>query len=473
MFSEWGGGIWIGYDSNPTITNCTFDSNHANRSGGAVFIKESSNPTITGCVFSNNTAVESAGGMNNTDCTPILTNSSFCNNTPNTMSGKLSADSGNNVIYTDCAGSVEVDELMVGHALPYDFYYIQTAINFTGNGDTIVVNPGTYAENINMQGKAVTLQSSDPADPSVVLATVIDGSDAGSVVTCGSGEDPNTIISGFMIKNGTAENGGGMYIYYSSPTIANCTFTANVATARGGGMYTYHSSPMIFNSIFTGNTVPADTGRGGGMCHDEESSPTITNCMISANTGFIGGGIYNYYSSPVMVDCFLRANTAYYGGGMFNSHDSLTADNCTFSGNRADDYGGAIYNEFYSKGALTNCTLAGNVANGLYHVALGGGIYNIQSSGAKVTDCKFVGNISVEGNGGGIYNEMSSGLTITSSYFCSNSPNAIIGDYTNGGGNLSYCPPPSVGLEGDVDGDGDVDFEDFAKLAANWLEGAN
>src|SRR5437870_11939876 len=78
---------------------------------------------------------------------------------------------------------------------------IQAAINAAANGDTVLVAPGTYYENINFMGKAITVTSS--GGPSV---TTIDGGAAGSVVAFTSNEGTNSVLSGFTITNGL---GGG------------------------------------------------------------------------------------------------------------------------------------------------------------------------------------------------------------------------------------------------------------------------
>ena len=60
----------------------------------------------------------------------------------------------------------------------------------------------------------------------------------------------------------TADYGAGMYNYYASPEITNCTFSNNSAEDYGGGMYNLDSSPVLTNCTFTNNSA---SDEGGGM----------------------------------------------------------------------------------------------------------------------------------------------------------------------------------------------------------------
>ena len=86
-----------------------------------------------------------------------------------------------------------------------DYATIQAAIAAADDGDCITVEPGTYVENIDFLGKAITVQSTDPLDPMIVASTIIDGSacttgvDLCSVVTFGT-DDTCVIKSPFSSR---------------------------------------------------------------------------------------------------------------------------------------------------------------------------------------------------------------------------------------------------------------------------------
>ena len=160
---------------------------------------------------------------------------------------------------------------------PADFNIIQAAIDDSNDGDTIIVAEGRYFENINFNGKNITLTSTDPCDPEVVAATIIDGNNNGSVVTFNYGEDANSLLVGLTITNGYATDGGGIYCENSSPTINNCTITGNTASDDGGGIYCNNSSPTLTNCTFSRNSADRD---GGGM-NNWHSNPTLINCTFS------------------------------------------------------------------------------------------------------------------------------------------------------------------------------------------------
>jgi parallel beta-helix repeat protein len=224
------------------------------------------------------------------------------------------------------------------------------------------------------------------------------------------GESP-AVLDGFTITEGNAngsgsfDQGGGMYNYYCSPTVANCTFSGNAAYI-GGGMYNDWSSAIVTNCTFTGNTARY----GGGMRN--YGFLTVTNCTFSGNTttGIGGGGGMYMSDSPAISNCTFSDNTAgqYGGGGIYNAGSSSkpTVTNCTFSGNTASSTygtkgGGGMYNENCSP-TMTNCTFSGNTASGTSGTRGGGGMYNYHNS-PTVTNCIFWDNTALLG--AEIYND--------------------------------------------------------------------
>lgn len=284
-----------------------------------------------------------------------------------------------------------------------DFNNIQAAISdpCTNDGDVIVVNPGTYtgADNrdLDFLGKAITLMSTNPNDPDIVAATIIDCEGWGRGFFFHNNEDANSIVDGFTITNGTASYGGGMYNYNSSPTVRNCVFSGNISN-NGGGMYNYYNScPTVANCTFINNSASLT---GGGGVYNNDSSPAITNCtFINNSANQYGGGIHNYNdpdgsynSSPMVTNCMFIGNSSNkYGGGMCNYNNSNpTVANCTFSGNQAVFHGGGVAN-FASSPEIINCILWDN-----YPVEIG----NLSGSVSIVT-CSDIKGIAVypgEGN---------------------------------------------------------------------------
>ena len=202
--------------------------------------------------------------------------------------------------------------------VPGDQPTIQAGIDAAIDGDLVLVALGTYIENINFLGKAITVQSEMGAH-----VTIIDSNQSGSsVVTFDSGETEVTVLNGFKITNGNAYFGGGIFCNNcSSPTITNCTITENSA-AQGGGVACGYgfSAPTILSCTISNNAATY----GGGLSF-WESGPMITNCTITDNTSPEGGGIYSdYSSSPTITNCTLSENTAEYGRGIFCDDDSFT-----------------------------------------------------------------------------------------------------------------------------------------------------
>jgi len=130
--------------------------------------------------------------------------------------------------------------------IPDSYQYIQTAINDSGGGDTLIVREGTYHENLTFNGQNLILASEFllTGEYSAIENTILDGDSISAVFTFDNGEGPGSLVMGFTIQNGQQDDGGGIYCMNSSPTIAYNIIRYNHADkhtggGNGGGIYCY------------------------------------------------------------------------------------------------------------------------------------------------------------------------------------------------------------------------------------------
>jgi hypothetical protein len=228
------------------------------------------------------------------------------------------------------AGTIEV---------PGDQPTIQMGIDAALNGDTVLVAPAIYTENITFRGKKIVVTSHYAMDQDTIFmrSTVIDGSnpanpDTASCVRFISGEDSTSVLQGFTLTGGTGtrwldEHGAGTYV-------------------EGGGILVALCSPTIRNNIIVGNkaarkpTGVASAGGGGIRCGD--GSPTIENNIITGNAAYYGGGIVMNYATGTIRNNVITNNVVYqegsapsYGGGgiWVNGAGGTVVENNTVAGN--------------------------------------------------------------------------------------------------------------------------------------------
>jgi hypothetical protein len=193
--------------------------------------------------------------------------------------------------------------------VPADQPTIQAGINAASNGDTVLVSAGTYYENINFSGKAITVTSvSGPT------ATVIDGSTTNntSTVTFDSGEALNSVISGFTVEN---QSSVGINVYGASPTITGNVLTLNsMANVCGGAAISVFSdaAPLIQGNLITGNLSTYCNG-SGAISTGENSAVQIVGNVVSANNG---SGVSVYQASG-SVNVSQNTITQNHGLGLF------------------------------------------------------------------------------------------------------------------------------------------------------------
>jgi hypothetical protein len=187
----------------------------------------------------------------------------------------------------------------LGHLIhvPADFPTIQAGINAATPGDTVLVDPGTYFENINFLGKKPLLVASQfimDADTNHIANTIINGSqplnpDFGSVVTFEMGEDTTSVLCGFTITGGTG------------------TLVPSVNYKMGGGVHIIYSGASLLHNIIRDNTITHDGGALGGGIQSGgpvsaipwvvmRNNKIMNNKALSSGSGGRGGGFADSYN---------------------------------------------------------------------------------------------------------------------------------------------------------------------------------
>ena len=259
---------------------------------------------------------------------------------------------------------------------------IQSAINAASSGDTILVAPGTYKENIDFSGKNITLISSGGA-----ASTIIDGDGTEPAVQIKHGETSAAVLAGFTIQHGGAFGWvnafstygiGNIYLQNSAPTIRN-----NIIT-RGNcwGIESNASAPLIENNTISYTQDPTGNcsfGGGAAIIHWSSlnyRSGYLYSAQIIGNTienntesgledagGNGGAGVAVWGGSPLIMDNIIRNNSSPGGsGGAINvvyGAGIIVAQNLIY-GNSAGCGGGAIATNDQGLYVLNN-TMVDNV----------------------------------------------------------------------------------------------------------------
>lgn len=267
--------------------------------------------------------------------------------------------------------------------VPDDFATIQAAINAATDGDKILVRPGTYHENLDFLGKAITLRSDGDGNPATrdpsPQNTVIDGNQQGSVVVFQSHETPLTRLEGFTITNGdpgVLKYGGGIFCTgFSGPTLTGNIITQNRAKYGGGISCMSYASPLIRENTIENNE--SDSSAAG--LHMNLSVSLVTRNTIRWNVGGVtntnaqGGGFGVHLCELKLTGNLIVFNFTFGSGGAISANESdLYLTNNTIWGNRAEQMCDGIYLYNGSHLWITNTILWENSATFPFEIVLGG-----------------------------------------------------------------------------------------------------
>jgi hypothetical protein len=311
--------------------------------------------------------------------------------------------------------------------VPAEYPTIQQGVDAAGYGDTVLVAPGTYLENILIQGndKVLTLASNFilSGDTNDINNTIIDASQPQNP-NYGMGillknQDTTLMpkITGFTITGGTGyykTYGGGIYSSNAIPVIEynhiqDCSITGT--QPNGGGIYIGGINPnticVISHNVIKNCTVTSAVNgveaNGAGMALNnvkaiiEDNKITDNTTLGNSTCNCLGGGIYYYCNIP--IDYAPQLN-------IINNEISNNAiQSWHAEGGGIQLYG---YVQYIIEGNIISHNQAGAIGSSGY--ALGGGmnIYNV-AEGSVISSNIISDNSVLDGpagsdrSGGGIY----------------------------------------------------------------------
>jgi len=222
--------------------------------------------------------------------------------------------------------------------VPADQVTIQAGINSASTGDTVLVAPGYYLENINFQGKEIVVSSHFllNRDPAFIFTTTIDGSnpangDSASTVRifCGGTEAP--VFQGFTVTGGRG----------------TCMFDdmEGLIFRNGGGIATSLGAPVIRFNYIHHNQPDGVVNYGGGGIYLQQGNPIIENNIIMSNPGLYGCGLCvraAYATARNNLIAFNIGGDQFGGAGINLYQGRLDGYNNTIAFNNSSQAGGGV-----------------------------------------------------------------------------------------------------------------------------------
>lgn len=397
------------------LKNLTLTHGGKNNFGGAIFGKSGTEISIYNSTLSYNTA-EVEGGAIYSNGTLSVFNSVFNSNSLNLA----------NNTYGGAIG-IEGDNAAA----------------------SLTVVGGSFASNQAAAGGAIAQHN---ASVSIIGASFTNNtSTTGGAISNSSGSTPSPLTisnSTFNSNSATKDHGGAIRNEGGILAIYGSTFSQSTvpATKYGGAIFTNQATSLT-NSTFSYNSTAG--GGQGGAIFSHANPLKLTNVILTNNQAGSGGAISNYDSSLTVLDSTFSFNSATAdtgeGGAVYsesNSSQTGTISRSTFNSNSAYS-GGAIYNYRHTVLSIDNSTFQANKA------AQYGGAILENSDSASVTSSSFYNNMGGLNSGWTLYN----GTTLTLKNSIIALPAASSGGHcsgvplTNGGNNLQWpgttCPASS------------------------------
>jgi predicted outer membrane repeat protein len=295
--ADFGGGIYNRNNTATVFTECSFISNSATHWGGAMLNESENSIILEECTFQGNTANFGGGIFSRFNTTLTLTNCLFEENSSTSTGGAIYTES--DLIVNNCAFNQNSSSSAGGAIYNYSNNATITSSSFTEN----------YALYV---GGAIMTHA--PAGQEVNIS-----------VSESSFQSNSTTYGGGAVNHGYANSEGtGLF------ECSNCTFTNNVAfdgnTLGGGGAFFNEAigfDGLFTNCLFDGNKGLGTEDWGGGTFLIFEGNCTIINStIVNSESATVGGAIsvWSENSTLELVNTVLWDNTAASNNSIFNGN---------------------------------------------------------------------------------------------------------------------------------------------------------
>ncbi|MBR5415975.1 MAG: hypothetical protein IK105_08580 [Thermoguttaceae bacterium] len=327
-----------------TIIHSTITGNSTSGKGGGIYNAPGApywwvNPgrlTIIDSTITENSAPAAGrgGGIYNHDNgTLIISNSTIESNSKENIRGPWSeyAETPSTVVTTlrDVVDSTD------------DLISLREAISYAADGETVTFDDALGGGTITLGGSALEITGSVGIyDASFGGITIDAGGLSRVLIVSGGSPDAPVTLTGLNLVNGSADNGGGIYISGGALKLTTCRVSGNAASSSGGGIYGAGALTLVNTAVY-GNAAAS----GGGVYTDAAAS--LANCTVSGNAASAsGGGIYVGGGTLSLTNTIVSLNDADVSVNIAGAY--------TGSHNIVDSDPGFVFPPIFENGVLVN-----------------------------------------------------------------------------------------------------------------------
>ena len=201
----------------------------------------------------------------------------------------------------------------LSNAVPGDTIRVAQGFYYTDGGpfnlkDSVVIlggypDAGNPTDADRNYGRYQTILSGEAGNPLFPF-------DNASTIVNGNQLKDSTVLDGFIIENGFANN-----------------------TLKGVGINLVMSSPQIRNCVFRNNSSYNTALGGSSIACQNNSNPVISNCFFVNNLDFIFSTIFSKLNcQPTFINCVFAGNNGRFV--LYSNQSNVVVTNCTFFNNQ-------------------------------------------------------------------------------------------------------------------------------------------